>query len=208
MTEFQYACFVSYRNSRQIDGIISSFARELSNALEKYLDAYLHYDISRKENKDMVFFDERIIKTGDFLPHVLGQGLCKSACWISILIPNYLGGSLWCASELHGMLHLQGERAKILQINAHEHRFILPILLRGDASDLPSVFRSQIFATALPKFTLAKKNIYESEEFIPFIEDLAETIAKKHKLLVDKCTENKIDLLETHKDPKLRLLLK
>lgn len=204
MTEFEYACFVSYRNSRDINGLISTFARELSNALEKYLDAYLPFDISRKENPAMVFFDENVIQTGNFLPFVLGQGLSKSVCWITILIPNYLGGSLWCASELYGMLYLQRERERLLQINPSEHSFILPIWFKGDISGLPSIFESPIVMKDFAKFTLSKRNIYADDDFIPYIESLATIIAAKQKVLVDKCQANNIDLLDTHKAFALR----
>ena len=59
MTHFGYACFVSYRNSREEDGLISAFARELANALEKYLDGYLYEDISQSQNPDESW--ERVI---------------------------------------------------------------------------------------------------------------------------------------------------
>jgi hypothetical protein len=200
MSKFEYACFVSYRNSRQIDGLISTFARELRNALEKYLDAYLYEDISKIENPDMVFLDENIIETGDFLPKELGQGLSKSICWICIFTRSYLGGSLWCASELHGMVHLQGKREELLQFTKDEHRFILPILLRGDSSDLPNILSNHIFTDKFKKFTLASKNIYENEGFVDHIDAMAALIAQKQKILIEKCAENKIDLLDIHKD--------
>ena len=200
MTHFGYACFVSYRNSREEDGLISAFARELANALEKYLDAYLYEDISRIENQHMVFLDEKIIETGDFLPTELGQGLCKSICWIAVFTRNYLGGSLWCASELHGMIALQENRETLLNLKKPEHRFILPILLRGQSSDLPEVFGNHIFTDKFKKFNLASKNIYEHEGFIPHIEDLAALIAEKQKLILEKCRENTVDLLHVLKD--------
>jgi len=118
MNQFEYACFISYRNSRHIEGLISNFARELAIALEQYLDAHLIEDIGKTDNDHTVFLDSRIIKYGDFLPATLGQSLSKSLCWIVVFTPNYLSGSLWCASELCTMLVLEKERFQRLNLEA------------------------------------------------------------------------------------------
>ena len=200
MTQFEYACFISYRNSYRNDGVISSFARELSDAISRYFERHQYYDISRAENDHIIFLDENVIKVNGFLPRDLGQGLSKSICWIIIFTPSYLQGSLWCASELHGMLALQENRERLLQFGQNEHRFILPILFGGDTSDLPDILRSHILTDKFKKFTLLTKNIAEHPDFIPYIEEIVLAIAKKQKILVEKCRENTIDLLHVHKD--------
>lgn len=49
------------------------------------------------------------------------------------------------------------------------------------------------------KFTLASKNIYQDDYFTQYIEELASIIANKQKVLLEKCRENNVNLLDVHK---------
>jgi len=199
MTKFEYACFISYRNSRLTDGLISSFARELAFALEQYLDAHLIDDIQKNDNNYMVFLDKHVIKSGDFLPNLLGQGLCKSMCWIIVYTPNYLRGALWCASELNTMLRLQEERIKRLSVGKQSKPFIIPIMLRGSQEDVPTGLRNYIANQDFRKYLLSHTNIGRHELWAPIIDELASIIAERQRL-IRKHEEKRVNLCENCND--------
>jgi hypothetical protein len=197
MTEFEYAGFVSYRNSRKKDGILSTFARQFTKILSDEVVHVLHYDLSEGDNENVVFFDEEIIGNTDSLPHKLGQGLCKSVCWIVLFTRDYLrGSSLWCASELHAMMVLQRQREAVLNLNHDEHRFIMPLLLRGNTKDMPHLLKNHIFTEKFERYGLHNSQIKDDPEFYDCIRELAEVIATKHKLLVEKCEEHGVNLID------------
>jgi TIR domain len=185
MTIFEYACFVSYRNSRKVDGLISSFALELTHALEQYLDAHLVDDISQYDNEHLVFLDRRILDEGDFLPPALGQGLAKSLCWIVVFTPNYLGGALWCASELHTMLELETARFSQLELNHSNKSFVIPLVLRGKDADIPKRLRTLVFSQDFRKFLLSDQNIGSITSWAEKVDELASYIAERQRLIKD-----------------------
>ncbi len=190
MTSFEYACFISYRNSRKReDGLLSVFAKQLSDALERTLDTHLYEDIARQDNDYMVFLDDNIIETGDFMAKTMGDALCKSICSIVLFTRNYLGGSFWCASELHGMLKVERHRLDTMQVKPAEMGFILPILFKRDIKDMPKALRQRAFEKDFTKFTLAVKDITEHEEFVEIIEALAEKIAAIQAAILEKNTD-------------------
>lgn len=189
MTKFEYACFISYRNSRHIEGLLSEFSRQLCDALERTLDTYLYDDISRDDHPDMVFLDENVIKTGDFISPLMGKALCKSICWLVIFTRNYLGGSLWCASELQGMFHLEEKRFQSLGLANPDFSFIVPILFKGDENDMPDEIKRRAFEKDFKRFTLAVKDITQHPEFVEAVELLADKIAKVQRAVLD-CNVN------------------
>lgn len=189
MTKFEYACFISYRNSRDPEGLLSAFSRQLCDALERTLDTYLYEDISRDEYRGMVFLDENVITTGDFIAPVMGKALCKSVCWLVVFTRNYLGGSMWCASELCGMFHLEEKRFISLGVNNPDFSFIIPILFKGEVSDMPDEIKRRAFEKDFKRFTLAVKDITQHPEFVESVELLADKIAKIQRTVLD-CNVN------------------
>lgn len=200
MTNFEYALFVSYRNSRlKENGLLSTFARELTDALERILDPYLYEDIGRSRNNHMVFLDEKIIAGGDWIVKEVSEGLCRSVCWVLVFTRNYLSGSLFCASELKGMTELQKERKKRMG-NSLDQSLIIPVLFRGDLNDMPKSLQGIAVKSDFRRFTLAVKNLAEQPEFVEHIENLAELIAQRQKEQCDKSRAFQVDLCGNHED--------
>lgn len=197
MTTFEYAAFISYRNSRQRDnGLLSTFARELAIALGRVVDAYLYEDIGQTRNSPLVFLDENIIKSGDWIVPEISEGLFRSVCWIVLYSRNYLGGSLFCASELKGMIELSKSRSTTL--GNLKNNLIIPVLFRGDDSDMPQALKRIAYNADFRRFSLASKNIAELDEFTQQIEDIAELIAQRQKEQCEKSRSIPIDLCQDY----------
>lgn len=194
MTNFEYAVFISYRNSRfKENGLLSYFARQLNEALERIIDAYLYEDIGRENNNFMVFLDEKIIQGGDWIVREVSEGLCKSVCWVLVFTRNYLGGSLFCASELKGMIELQNHRKRQMN-NALGESLIIPVLIRGDWGDMPNALKGIAMKSDFRRFTLAVKNLAEQPEFTEQLEFLADWIAQRQQTQCIKSSELGVDL--------------
>lgn len=198
MTTFEYALFVSYRHSRQEqNGLVSTFARELAEALERNIDTYLFEDIGRERNTSQIFLDEQVIPGGNWIIREISEGLYRSVCWVFIFTRHYLRGSLYCASELKGMVDIQKLRKELLG-NEFNDNLIIPVLLRGDVGDMPAALQGIAVKSDFRKFSLAAKNIAELPEFVPKIEELAEWIAQRQKEQCDKSKELQVNLCTNH----------
>lgn len=198
MTTFEYALFVSYRHSRQEqNGLVSAFARELTDALERIIDTYLFEDIGRERNTHQVFLDEKVIPGGNWIIREISEGLYRSVCWVFIFTRNYLGGSLYCASELKGMTDIQRHRRNALG-PGFQTNLIIPVLLRGDVGDMPPALQGIAVKSDFRRFSLAAKNIAEHPDFVTQIEELAEWIAQRQKEQCDKSKNLQVNLCKDH----------
>lgn len=200
MTTFEYALFVSYRHSRQEqNGLLSAFARELTDALERIIDTHLYEDIGRERNSHQVFLDEKVIQGGNWISKDISEGLHRSVCWAFLFTRNYLGGSLYCASELKGMVDLQQKRRRLIggDINSS---LIIPVLLRGNVTDMPPALQGIAVKADFSRFTLAVKNIAEHPDFVTKIEELAEWIAQRQKEQCDKSKALGVNLSEGYQN--------
>ena len=189
MPKFKYACFISYRNSKAEAGENTVFAEQLYEAIRDRVDSVLYNDLEDPDNH-LVFLDKKVMGSGEFITTVLGQAICKSICWVVIFTRGYLRGSLWCASELESMLKLEQQRLNALRMANPLKSFIIPILFRGDKSDLPEVLQNITFETKLARFSLAFNRttpITNDAEMEPEIAKLIDEIVHREKMILD-CT--------------------
>ena len=187
MLKFKYACFISYRNSKAEAGENTVFAEQLYEAIRDRVDNLLYEDLDDPENHQ-VFLDKKVMGSGEFINNVLGQALCQSICWLVIFTRGYLRGSLWCASELEAMFKLEQQRFQTLQLTNPVNSFIIPILFRGDKSDLPDALQNLTFETKLARFSLAHNRnttITNDAELEPEIAKLIDEIVLREKMVRD-----------------------
>jgi hypothetical protein len=142
MTPLEYACFISYRNSREVLRPLNDFAAALKNEIADVVEYYLENSDIQDTNGRIVFLDQEVFHNFEFDAIRLGQGLCKSIVWIVLYTRNYFSGSLWCASELEGMMRLEKERLACIGQSANpDFGFISPIRLTGDEAEMPPALR-------------------------------------------------------------------
>ncbi len=190
---FEYATFISYRNSRsRKNGLLDTFARELA-ALERCVDAHLFEDISKNDNQHQVFLDKEIITSGDWICDEIAKGINKSVCWIIVFTRSYLGGSYFCASELCGMLNVYEHRKQRLEAPELTN-LVIPLLFRGEIGDLPSHLQGMAVDNSFMYYNLATGNLAENPEFAQKVEDLAMKIASLQKIQMDLQVQHNINL--------------
>lgn len=187
MVPLEYACFISYRNSREVKGRLNDFAAALKTEIANAVDAYLPDSSIQDEGGRIVFLDRDIFSNFDFNPQQLGQGLCKSIVWIVLYTRNYLSGSLWCASELHGMMKLEAERLECIeQIGNPDFGFIAPILLTGDETEMPAALRKHKRHFLDFSGFFLRKNFTEDDDFADKLRVLLDNIGRVQQVVLDR----------------------
>lgn len=187
MVPLEYACFISYRNSREVKGRLNDFAAALKTEIANAVDAYLPDSSIQDAEGQIVFLDRDVFNNFAFDPQQLGQGLCKSIVWVVLYTRNYLSGSLWCASELHGMMKLEEDRlACIEQSNNPDFGFIAPIRLTGDEAEMPEALRK--YKRHLLDFSgfFLRKNFTEDDDFADKLRTLLDNIGRVQQVVLDK----------------------
>jgi TIR domain-containing protein len=167
---FEYGCFVSYAHPE--GRMMRTFIEDLVIALESELDPYM---------KQQVYFDQERLKPGYEYDLALSHGLCSSACWILVYVPQYRERE-YCLREYHAMEMLEEQRRRKLGDKLPRHRrMIVPILVRGVLDELPgSLAKSQCLK--FDRLTLAEATISDRPEAMAQVSDLATEIHEIHKL--------------------------
>lgn len=167
---FEYGCFVSYAHPE--GGLMKTFIKDLIVALESELDPYL---------RNQVYFDEERLKGGHELEGALGHGLCASACWVMVYVPQYKNQE-YCLREFRAMQMLQEQRREALGGKLAKYRsMIVPILVRGSQAELPDNL-SKTKCIEFDQLTLAEATISDRPEAMQQIRDLAGEIHEVYKL--------------------------
>lgn len=183
----EYACFISYRNSRQGHGRLNEFAEALRIEITKAVDAYLPDSSIQDADGHNVFLDQVIFKDFAFNAEQLGHGLCKSIVWIVLYSRNYLSGSLWCASELDGIVRLEQARlASTGQSENPDFGFIVPILLASDEAELPPVLRKNKRHLLDFNDFFLRPNFTQADDFIDKLRTLLDNIGRVQQVILDK----------------------
>lgn len=187
MTKFEYVCFVSYRNSQQNEGRLNTFAKKLTDEIALSFEAFLRESNVCDPNGHSVFLDQQIFTNYDFDPVRLGAGLCKSICWLVLFSRNYLGGSLWCASELDGMLRLEQARLQNLTLDGNpDLGFVVPVLLTGDPENLPpNLANRKRHFVDLRKFFL-RPSFATDSDFTDLLTEMLDRIGRVQEVVLAK----------------------
>ena len=193
--EFKYDCFISYRNGKQTDDLLNSFAEELHDALESEFAAYV-------DGKPEFFYDKLCLEEGMFIVNEIKRALRNSIFMLLIYTPNYLGGSLYCASELYYMLEVEKKRLeKLSEKGVADVSMIIPIILRGEVDDLPEILtrNGRLVNEDFAKFALHQvtgRKLKETEEY-------GEVIRKFVRNVFYSCHEKVRSALNEHDDDDL-----
>jgi hypothetical protein len=167
---FEYGCFVSYAHPE--GRMMKAFIEDLVVALESELDPYM---------RNQVYFDRERLKPGYRYDLALSRGICASACWILVYVPQYRERD-YCLREYHAMEILQSQRRARLGHKLQRHRgMIIPILVRGDRAELPGSLDGSHYLE-FDHLTLAEATISDRPEAMAQIRDLAAEIHEIHKL--------------------------
>lgn len=187
MVPLEYACFISYRNSREVKGRLNDFAATLKTEIANAVDAYLPDSSIQDAEGRIAFLDQDVFNNFAFDSARLGQGLCTSIVWIVLYTRNYLGGSLWCASELEGMMRLEKERLACIGQSANpDFGFIAPIRLTGDEAEMPPALRK--YKRHLLDFSsfFLRKNFTEDNDFRDKLRVLLDNIGRVQQVVLDR----------------------
>ncbi len=190
MSKFEYACFISYRNGREAEDRLNTFTRVLADEIIKSVEAFLPDNSIQENSGKFVFLDKDVFQDFDFDPKVLGAGLCKSICWVVIYTRNYFSGSLWCASEYHGMLQIESERLTNLGLEKNpDFGFVAPILLTGDPEEMPANLRSRSRHFFDFRRLFLRKSFENDDDFTDKLTDMLDKIGRVHKVILTKKVE-------------------
>lgn len=179
----KYACFISYPHPRtegRLDqrqhDLITDFIGSFLNGLKFYLKAYLRKDI---------YFDEDYLEGGSIVDKDLAQAICESVCMIVVFVPAY-SDSNYCKREFLTMERIEKKRGRLLKDNYYKtHRMIIPIILRGDAEELPHKITTIKYFNEFSNFHTATQNMWENEIYRQILEVIARDIRKFHTFLTE-----------------------
>lgn len=190
MSSFEYACFVSYRNSREVQGRLNTFTRALVEEIKYSIEAYLEDSTIQDASGRFIFLDQDVFQNYDFDPVELGRGVCKSICWVVLCTRNYFGGSLWCASELEGMLRLEKIRLGQIEQSANpDFGFTIPVLITGDDSNLPRELRKRDRHLLDFRRFFLRKNFTNDDDFADLLTKLLDNIGRVQSAVLAKNTD-------------------
>jgi hypothetical protein len=124
MPGVEHACFISYKHPPEVpDGprVFSHFWTEFIDAFQSRLQSYLTVNPN-------IYWDPQLHDVpGSPYPAELSRNLCRSACLVAILVPEYME-STWCRAEWNAMRGLAARRSS-KGVRAH----VIPVLFRGQA---------------------------------------------------------------------------
>jgi hypothetical protein len=146
------------------------FIEELVEGLKSSLGPYVDAD-------QQVFIDRERLKPGYRFTETLAQAMCESACWIMVYVPRYRDHP-YCRREFLAMLELETRRHALLGAALKpDHGMIIPIILRGDVRDLPSVVRDhRLVDEKFREFTTTEARMAANPNFNDSIERIARSI--------------------------------
>jgi len=169
---FEYGCFVSYAHPSPGGRMMTAFIEDLVLALESELDPYM---------RNQVYFDKKRLKPSYEYDPALSHGLCASACWILVYVPEYRKRE-YCLREYSAMQTLLAQRRQKLGRKLTRYRsMIVPILVRGDQKELP-VALGKTEPIMFDRLTLAEATISDRPEAMATLSELAGEISEIHEL--------------------------
>ncbi len=131
---FTYSCFISYRHNELKEKYITNLKKILSE------------EAALATNKKEVFFDQDSLRYGEEFDQSIYSRIESSLFFIPIWYIHYLHeDNLFCARELMHALSIE----KIIKdslpvLDRDNFYFIVPIIFRGELSDLPRSLSAKI----------------------------------------------------------------
>lgn len=120
---FKYSSFLSYRRNFGDEPFVKNFKSILETEAQKVT------------NIQKAFFDEISIDWASDFDKKIYSGIFSSYFFIPIYYSNYLHeDNLWCAREMYHAIEVE----KKIRETYKDFCFILPIIYRGNAGDLPN----------------------------------------------------------------------
>ncbi len=166
---FEYGCFISYVHARE--ELMREFMASLVPALKGELEPLV---------ENGVYIDKDRLGVGAKHEHALGRGLCASACWILVYVPQYLRHP-YCMREFQAMQILEERRRRALGRRLpREMGMILPIVLRGERAELPPEITSSMYleftqyTVASPKINVNESSMQEIKELASYVKEIFE----------------------------------
>lgn len=170
---FKYSCFISYCHG-QYD-LVNAFIQQIKEALQCSIESY-----TDKE----VYIDERL-GPGYHYNEELAQAICQSTCMIVIFTPKYKSHS-YCLREYIAMERLEKKRLELLGDKSNNMGMIIPIIFRGDETDIPPRIRDRIHYYDFRDFALSTLEIKRNPKYEPDIEKIAKIIHRFSKLFKEQ----------------------
>jgi TIR domain len=175
MGGFAYASFISYKHppATAAKRGVRHYWIEFIECFQERLAAYLSIDLPlyRDPQLDM--------EPGAPYPRELAEALCRSACMVAILVPDYLESD-WCLSEWRAMESLEARR-----LGPGKAGLIIPVIFRGEPEELRQIYgtrqRVDLRCVQRPAVDLNTKSSRRQ------LETIATRISKLVKSLDDPC---------------------
>lgn len=169
---FKYGCFVSYVHAAQ-GGSMNAFTDSLIEALVSELEPYVDQP---------VYVDRDRHQGGTRYPSAIADGLCSSACWIMVYVPQYAKHPE-CMREFQAMTELEAKRRLDLGKEiAPEQGMIIPVLFRGKSSELPNGLAKHVHYLDFKRYSIANRRISKNSKYMDQIMDLAKYVFEIYKL--------------------------
>jgi hypothetical protein len=164
---YRHATFISWAHAREELG--RTFIESLYSALSGSLELQV---------KQGVYLDEKRLRPGYIFDAALAEAMCQSACWVLVFSPRYLVQD-FCQLEYAAMQDLEAKRRRELGVRLpRTHGMIIPIVLRGKDSQIPTSLRDSRHFVDFRRFSLAKPDIARNRKSARKIEEMAEHIAE------------------------------
>jgi hypothetical protein len=177
-----YSCFISYCHGQ--NELTKSFVKQLTSALESYLEPYLD---------EPVYIDEKRLSPGYNYNEALAEAICNSICMIVIYSPKYERHP-YCLREFEGMKEIEANRRQLIgKTFPNTKGMIIPIIFRGKPEDLPPSIKDCKHYCDFSRFTTASSEISKNPEYTAEIEKIAQLIYEHYKMIhdagIDVCTQ-------------------
>ena len=166
------ACFISYRHTGDTEAhkYVQSFVKNLTIHLRCYLP-----------NAD-IYFDEKMLKVGDFYNQELASELCRSACMVLFYSPCHFDlAHPYCAREYQAMLTLERRRLGKGITELKNKGLIYPVIFKG-LDYLPDEIKEKRHYERFDDIVIVEKD-FDSKKAHIKIEALAREIYKTYDAL-------------------------
>jgi hypothetical protein len=163
------ACFISYKRPYKRQTPYANRARRapkhqwlrLAETFQALFEAHLSTPLG-------IYRDELLDgDPGKPYPGELSKNLCRSACLVALLIPEYLESS-WCVGEWKAMESLEASRGQI--------GLIIPVLYRGKESDFAGLLGAERRPIDFSEVVVPAKQLKDNVLYASKIEAIANTI--------------------------------
>jgi hypothetical protein len=164
---FKYSSFISYRRNVGDEKFVKNFKDIIESEAQKVT------------NIQKVFFDENSIDWGSDFDTTIYEGIFSSYFFISIYHNSYLHiDNVWCAREIYHAIEIE----KKIRETYGDFCFILPIIHRGSANDLPNCV-GQKNAKLIRLFEHAIINKKVPSKLIEFIHNIYDVLLANFQLI-------------------------